>query len=92
MRRWWKRWQQLADFRKLVFIDETGVNTKMARLYGRSLKGQRCFDALPHGHWNTSTLVAALRYDRITAPLLIDGAMNGEVFLAYVEQQLTSAR
>lgn len=60
----------------------------MSRLYGRSLKGERCFDTLPHGHWNASTFVAALRYDPITAPLLLDGAMNGAAFLAYVEQPL----
>ena len=60
----------------------------MARLYGRSPVGERCVASVPHGHWQTSTLVAALRHDRITAPLLIDGPMNGEVFAAYIEQSL----
>jgi len=60
----------------------------MARLYGRAPVGERCVASVPHGHWQTSTLVAALRHDRITAPLLIDGPMNGEVFAAYIEQSL----
>lgn len=88
MRRWWRRWQQLADARSLVFLDETGVNTKMARLYGRAPVGQRCFGSVPHGHWNSSTFLAALRHDGITAPWLLNGAINGELFLAYVKQCL----
>jgi len=88
MRRWWRCWQKLADARRLVFLDETGVNTKMARLYGRSVKGTRCFASVPHGHWNSSTFIAAMRVDGLSAPLLIDGAMNREMFTAYVEQQL----
>lgn len=73
---------------RLVFLDETGLNTKMGRLYGRSPGGSRCLGALPHGHWRTSTLIAALRQDRIGAPLLIDGPMDGAMFLAYVQQVL----
>jgi transposase len=61
----------------------------MARLYGRSPRGERCFASVPYGHWKTSTFIAALRHDRITAPLLLDGPMNGESFLAYVEQCLS---
>lgn len=90
MRRWWRRWQRLCDVERLVFLDETGVNTKMARLYGRSWRGERCYASVPHGHWNSSTFIAALRHNRIEAPLLIDGAMNSETFLAYVEQQLVT--
>lgn len=60
----------------------------MKRLYGRADRGKRCVDQVPHGHWNSSTFLAALRHDRITAPLLIDGAMDGLTFLAYVEQSL----
>jgi transposase len=60
----------------------------MARRYGRALRGQRVIAAVPHGHWKTSTFVAALRTSALTAPLVIDGAMNGAVFLAYVEQIL----
>jgi hypothetical protein len=73
------------DSTKLVFIDETGTATNMTRLRGRSAEGQRLVDKTPHGHRKTTTFVAALRHDRITAPLVIDGAMNGETFVAYVE-------
>lgn len=60
----------------------------MARLYGRSARGQRCLAAVPHGHWQTSTFIAALRRDRIEAPFLIEGSANMEVFAAYVRQVL----
>ena len=60
----------------------------MTRLRGRASRGQRLIASVPHGHWKTSTFVAALRRTGLTAPLVIDGAMNGEVFLAYVEQIL----
>jgi transposase len=60
----------------------------MARLRGRSPRGERLFAAVPHGHWRTSTFVAGLRMDRVVAPLVLDGAINGEAFLAYVEQFL----
>jgi len=60
----------------------------MARRYGRSLRGRRLIARVPYGHWKTSTFLAALRHDRITAPCIIDGAINGETFLAYVEQFL----
>lgn len=60
----------------------------MARRYGRSARGQRLVAAVPHGHWMTSTFVAGLRCSGITAPCVIDGAINGETFLAYVEQFL----
>ena len=60
----------------------------MTRLRGRAPRGQRLVAAVPHGHWKTSTFVAALRTTGLTAPLVIDGAMNGEVFRAYVEQIL----
>jgi transposase len=60
----------------------------MARRYGRAPRGQRVIAAVPHGHWKTSTFVAALRTSGLTAPLVVDGAMNGAVFLAYVEQIL----
>ena len=68
-----------------MFIDETGTTTKMARLRGRSARGERCRASVPHGHWKTTTLVAALRLNGMTAPMVIDGAMNGEVFTAYAE-------
>jgi transposase len=73
---------------RLVFIDETWAKTNMTRPRGRSLRGTRLVAAVPHGHWKTTTFLAALRTSGLTAPLVIDGAVNGELFLAYVEQQL----
>ena len=73
---------------KLVFIDETWTKTNMTRLYGRAPCGKRLVDAVPHGHWKTSTFIAALRCDGLTATGVFDGPINGELFLAYVEQVL----
>jgi transposase len=70
------------DPSKLVFIDETSISTKMTRRYGWALQGERCRASVPFGHWNTTTLVAALRFDRIDAPMTIDGALDGAAFLA----------
>ena len=83
---WWRSHQQSWDQRRLVVFDETALNTKMARIYGRSAVGERCLCKVPHGHWQTSTFIAALRFDRIDAPFLIGGSANGEVFAAYVGQ------
>lgn len=71
-----------------MFLDETGANTKMARRYGRTWRGHRLVAHVPHGHWRTTTFVAALRFTGLTAPLVVDGPMNGTVFLAYVQQHL----
>ena len=76
------------DPTRLVFIDETGATTKMARLRGRSKRGERCRAAVPHGHWKTTTFTAGLRLDGLTAPMVLDGPMNGTAFRAYVEQVL----
>lgn len=76
------------DPERLVFIDETGASTKMARLYGRAPRGQRCRAPVPHGHWKTTTFTGALRLGGLTAPMVLDGPMNAEAFLAYVEQVL----
>jgi transposase len=84
----WRLWQRFMDGTSLVFLDETGANTKMTRLYGRAPKGERVVDAVPHGHWKTTTFVAGMRTTGIVAPLVLDGPMNGEAFLAYVEQML----
>ena len=73
---------------RLVFIDETAVNTKMVRHYGRCPRGERLVASVPHGHWKTLTLIAALRVDGMTAPYVIDGAMDGPAFITYVEQVL----
>lgn len=87
-RRAWFDGQPDLDPARLVFIDETGLSTKMARLRGRALRGERCRAGVPHGHWKTTTFTGALRLTGMTAPLVYDGAMNGTVFLAYVEQVL----
>jgi putative transposase len=71
-----------------VFIDETWVKTNMTRLRGWAPRGERLVDKVPHGRWKTATFLAALRNDRIEAPCLFDGPINGERFLAYVEQFL----
>jgi transposase len=77
------------DPQHLVFIDETWATTNMCRRYGRSPRGERLIAKVPHGHWKTTTFIAALRADGLTAPTVIDGAMDGALFLAYVRQQLT---
>jgi transposase len=71
-----------------VFIDETWAKTNMTRTHGRCARGQRLVDRVPHGHWKTMTFLAALRWDRIDAPFVLDGPINGEWFRAYVEQVL----
>ncbi len=73
---------------RLVFIDETGTTTKMTRLRGRSKRGDRLHADAPFGHWKTQTFVAGLRHDGLTAPWVIDGPMNREMFELYVETQL----
>lgn len=72
----------------MVFIDETGANTKMARRHGRAPRGERLRMGMPHGHWKTTTFVGALRLTGMTAPMVLDRAMTGAWFLAYVEQVL----
>jgi transposase len=84
----WFDGQLDLDPEKLVFIDETGTSTKMARLRGRAPRGERCVAAVPHGHWKTTTFTAGLRLSGMMAPMVLDGAMNGPAFLAYVEQVL----
>jgi len=87
-RRAWFAAQPDFDPQRLVFIDETGASTKLARLRGRALKGQRCRAAVPHGHWKTTTFTGALRVDGMTAPMVLDGPMNRIAFQAYIEQVL----
>lgn len=76
------------DPEKLVFIDESGFDTKMTRRFGRAARGAPCVGATPHGHWRNTTFIAGLRSDRIDAPMLMEGAMNGDAFCAWVEQML----
>lgn len=84
----WRFWQAHLHPYRLVFLDETGADTKLARRYGRAVRGQRLVAKAPHGHWKTTTFVAALRATGLTAPSVVDGPMNGDTFLAYVQQVL----
>ena len=76
------------DPERLIFIDETGAKTNMARIRGRAKRGERCKSAIPHGHWNTTTFTAGLRLDGIAAPMLLAGPMDGDAFRVYVEKVL----
>ena len=84
----WKADQPALDPRRLVFIDETGTATNMARLRGRARRGHRVIGRVPWGHWKIVTFVAALRQGAITAPFVIDRAMTSAIFIEYVRQCL----
>ena len=84
----WRAEQPGLEPRRLVFIDETGTTTAMARLRGRGKRGQRVIGRVPCGHWKTMTFVAALRHDAITAPFTIDRAMTAAIFIAYLRRCL----
>ena len=84
----WLKYQARIDAARLVFIDETWVKTNMSPLRGWSARGERLNGHAPFGHWNTTTFLAALRCDRIDAPWLIEGPINGQRFGVYVEQVL----
>lgn len=84
----WRSWQDRLDPAKLVFLDETWIKTNMAPLRGWGPKGKRLRGFAPHGHWRTLTFLGALRLDRLAAPCVYDGPINGRSFRAYVEQQL----
>lgn len=87
-RRKWRVQQRRWDAAQLVFLDETWASTNMARRYGRAPRGTRCVAAVPHGHWKTTTFIAALRHNGLTAPLLLDGPVDGAAFLAYIQAVL----
>jgi len=76
------------DPERMVFVDETWASTNMGRRMARGPRGARVVAAIPHGHWKTSTFVAGLRADGVVAPVVLDGAINGTSFRAYVEQFL----
>src|SRR6202035_3920557 len=84
----WREMQKSLDPQRLVFIDETWASTNMTPRYGRCERGKRLIAHTPFGHWKTTTFLAALRYDGVTAPCVFDGPINGARFLAYVEQML----
>jgi transposase len=87
----WRLLQAGLDPARLVFLDETWAKTNLTRRYGRCPRGQRLVDHVPFGHWKTTTFVCALRLQGLLAPTVVDGAINGAVFLAYVRQQLVPA-
>src|SRR5215475_2958037 len=87
-RRDWIRQQGFLDTTRLVFIDETAITTNMVRVRGRCPRGERLVSHVPQGDWTTITFIAGLRRNRMTAPMVIEGAMNGPAFLAYIEQIL----
>ena len=88
-KKWFKK-QKLMRLEpyKLVFIDETSTKTNMTRMYGRAPKGDRLIADAPYGHWINQTFIAGLRHDGITAPWVLEGAMNREAFDLYIETQL----
>jgi transposase len=84
----WREDQASLSIDQLIFLDETWATTNMTPRYGRCPRGQRLVAAVPHGHWKTTTFIGALRATGLTAPAVIDGAVNGDIFLAYVQQVL----
>ena len=84
----WKSGQDDIDAGRLIFIDETWAKTNMTRLRGRAPRGQRLIAKIPHGHWKTTTLIAALGIDGIRCSTVVDGAINGDVFEAFVRHVL----
>ena len=76
----WQKAQPVMALEKLVFIDESGAKTNMTRLYGRAKNGVRAVDAAPGGHWSTTTMISSIRLDGSTAPMVVNGATNQEVF------------
>lgn len=74
----------------VVFLDESGAKTNMARRYGRAFGGARCIDFTPHGHWKTATMLSAIRRDGVLrgATVMVDGAVDGQTFLTYAERCL----
>ncbi|HET9247470.1 MAG TPA: IS630 family transposase [Xanthobacteraceae bacterium] len=89
-RRRWIRQQGYLDTTRLVFIDETAVTINMVRLRGRCPRGERLISHVPQGAWKTITFVAALRHNKMVAPMVLDGPINGAAFVAYIEQCLVA--
>jgi transposase len=84
----WRESQPALDVTKLVFLDETGVTTNMTRSHGRAPKGARCVAAVPQGQWQSTTFIAGLRVNALTAPMVLDGPMDGAAFRGYVRKLL----
>jgi transposase len=88
LREIWAQCVPGVDLEKLVFLDESGVNTAMFRRYGRCPRGERLVGAAPAAHWQSDTLLAAVRLDGVVAPMVLDGPVDGESFAGYVERSL----
>ena len=84
----WRAFMQAFDAGRLIFIDETWAKTNMTRQRGRAPRGERLIDKIPHGHWMTTTLIAALGVEGMRCSTVVDGAVNGDVFVAFVEHVL----
>ena len=84
----WEECRAGLDDEKMVFLDESGINTAMARRYGRLPRHERLVDSAPAGHRQSNTLLAAVRLDGVVAPMVLDGPVNGDVFAHYIEQSL----
>ena len=90
-RRAWAENAPRLDPARLVFLDETWATTAMTSTRGRAPRGERLVCPVPHGHWRTTTFLCALRADGLVAPVVLDGAVDGPAFLAWVEQALAPA-
>jgi len=86
----WHSWSKTADPARLIFIDETWTKTNMVRLRGRAPRGERLIGKTPYGHWQTTTLIAALGIKGMHCAAVIDGAINADAFEAFVEQVLVA--
>ena len=84
----WKQLQTIFDVSKLVFLDESGVNTGMTRLYGRAAKHERVIEAVPDTRFHRTTILSSVRLDGTTIPVIFDGALNGDIFRSYINQFL----
>lgn len=87
-RKEWKQEQQTFDPRQLVFLDESGVNTAMTRLYGRALKHERVIEAVPDARFHRTTILSSVRLDGTMVPLVFEGALDGDIFRTYVNRLL----
>lgn len=87
----WREFQSEVDAHRLVFLDESGLKTNMTRLYGRSYHGNRCLDSAPCGHWETVTILSSVRLDGTTESLVFEGAVDRNMFDAYVKEILAPA-
>lgn len=84
----WRTHTLELDASHFVFLDESGAKTNMTRLRGRAPRGQRVYDSAPHGHWHTTTMLSSVRLDGTTACMVVEGATDTDIFMAYVENVL----